>query len=298
MTMKRENFGDLLAPGFREIFFMKFGEKPPQMEELFNLRTSSRQFEEDSYVSGLSNIPKKVESAPVSTDAAIQGFDTRYTHDTFSLQYKISREMNEDDLYGIMRKMPAALGRSMRNTVEIDAANIYNRAFDTTNYADGADGKALFVTDHPLVGGGTQKNRPTTFGNLNATSLEQALIDLRATTDDRGQLLHLKPIKLVVPPTLEWTALKLIGSAFDPDSANNAVNPAHNILRVVVNDYLTDTNAWFVIGDEHEVNWFWRVRPDHESDNDFQTDDALFKVRARWSRKWSLPWGVYGNEGS
>lgn len=295
--MLRNSFGDLLAPGFREIFFLKYGEKPLQFEKLFNMLTSSRKYEEDSYVSGLGSIPKKTEGSAVVYDAAIQGYDVRYTHDTYSLAYRISRELDEDDQYSIMAKMPKALGRSMRVTVETDAANLYNRAFDTANYADGGDGKAMLTTDHPLVGGGTQQNELTNPANLNASSLEQALLTMRATTDDRGQFLNLMPMILAVPPALEWTAKKLVGSAFDPDSANNAINPAHDILKVVTFDYLTDTNAWFILADEHLVNFFWRVKPDHESDNDFQTDDALFKVRARWSRKWSRPWGVFGSPG-
>jgi len=295
--MLRSNFGDLLAPGFRDIFFLKYGEVPPMFEKMYNMETSSRKYEDDSYVSGLGNVPEKDEGSPFTYDAAIQGYDVRYTHKTYSLGYKISREMHEDDLYGIMKQMPRALGRSMRITVETDAANLYNRAFDTTNYADGGDGKALLTTDHPLVGGGTQKNELTTAANLNATSLEQAKLDIRATTDDRGQLLHLRPKLLVVPPALEDTAKILLGSAYDPDSANNAINPYHNKFELVVWDYLTASSAWFVLSDEHAVKWYWRVKPEHESDNDFQTDDALFKVRARWSRKWSSPWGVFGSPG-
>ena len=297
MPMQRPNFGDLLAPGFREIFFMKFGEKPSQYSELFNMETSTRQYEDDSYVSGFGLIPTKDEGVEMDSDEVIQGFDKRYTHDTYGLQYRLTEELMEDEMYGTMKKLPAALGRSMRVTVETDGANMYNNGFDS-GVETGGDGVELFSTLHPLVGGGTQKNELTTAADLSATSLEQALIDIRATTDDRGLPLNLIPRKLIIPPELDWTAKKLLGSSQDPDSANNAINPAHNALKIVVNDYLTDTDAWFIMGDEHELNWFWRIKPDHMQGNDFGTGDAKFKVRARWKRGWSLPWGVFGSPGA
>lgn len=296
MTMVRGNFGDLLAPGFREIFFQKFGERPPEYTELFNVLSSNRQYEDDSYISGFGLIPKKNEGVEMASDDVIQGFDKRYTHDTYALQYRITREMIEDELYGIIKKLPAALGRSMRITVETDAANVFNRAFNSSY--TGGDGKELCATDHPLLDGSTQKNELTTPADLTAASLEQALIDIAATTDDRGLLVHLVPQKLVVPPNLEWTARKLLNSTLDPDSANNAINPAKNQLQLVVNHFLTDTDAWFILCDSHELNWFWRVKPDHMQDNDFGTQDAKFAVRARWSRGWSMPWGVFGSPGA
>ena len=298
MVMSRGNFGDLLAPGFREIFFQKFGERPPEYTEIFNMLTSTRQYEDDSYVSGFGTIPLKSEGVEMDSDDVIQGFDERYTHDTYALQYRITEEMNEDELYGVMKKLPSALGRSMRITIETDGANMLNRAFDTTNYADGGDGKALLTTDHPLLDGSTQKNELTTAADLSATSLEQALIDIAATTDDRGLLVHLVPKKLIVAPSGEWAARKLLQSALDPDSGNNAINPAQNQLSLSVNHFLTDSDAWYIVCDEHEMNWFWRITPDHMQGNDFGTGDAKFKVRARWKRGWSLPWGVFGSPGA
>lgn len=297
MTMVRQNFGDLLAPGFREIFFQKFSERAPEYSEIFNIHSSMRQYEDDSYVAGFGLVPLKGEGNPVGYDDPIQGFDKRYTHETRSLAYRVTREMWEDELYGVMRKLPAALGRSMRMTIEQDGANILNRAFNSSY--TGGDGKELCATDHPLVGGGTQKNELTVAADFDKTSLEQALIDIAATTDDRGLLVQLMPRKLVVHPALEWTARKVLESKFDPGTANNDINPATNTgLQIVVNHYLTDPDAWFILCDDHELNWFWRIRPDHDQDTDFDTDDAKFKVRARWSNGWSIPWGVFGSPGA
>ena len=296
MAMNRGNFGDLLAPGFRMIFFDNLGRKESQYTQLYNMQTSSRQYEDDSFVTGFGMIPLKSEGVEMDSDEVIQGFDKRYTHDTYALQYRITEEMREDELYGVMKKLPAALGVSMKETIETDAANMYNNGFDS-GVETGGDGIELFATDHPLVGGGTQKNELTTAADLDATSLEQALIDIRATTDDRGLATHLRPRYLVVPPEMEWTAQILLKSSLDPDSGNNAINPALNKLQIIVNDYLTDTDAWFILCDTHELNWFWRVHPDHMQGNDFGTGDAKFKVRARWKRGWSLPWGAFGVPG-
>jgi len=295
MTMLRASFGDLLAPGFREIFFNKFSEYPLEMEQIFNLRTSNRQYEKDSYVSGFGLVPKKTEGTPSTYDDPIQGYATEYTHDTYSLAYRVTKEMGEDDLYRIVSKMPASLGRSMRITIDTDGANQLNNA--ETAGKTGGDGLTLLNTAHTLANGGTQKNRLTSAADLAMSSLEQALIDISETLDDRSLPMHLIPRKLVVPVELEWTAQKILRSGSDPENANDQYNPARGMLQLAVNHYITDADAWFILCDEHEMNWFWRVRPDHYQDNDFDTDDAKFKVRARWSRGWSIPWGVFGSMG-
>lgn len=299
MTTERSSFSDLLAPGFRKIFVdaLNFGEKPPVCSRVYNMNTSKRQYEDDSYVTGFGLVPDKNEGAAVTYDDFYQGFDKRYTHTTRSMAYRVTKEMYEDELYGIMAKMPKALGRSMRATVETDAANTLNRA-ETAAYT-GADGSVLLATGHALVSGGTQSNRLTTNADLSATSYEAAMIQLKDTTDDRGILLDLMPRKLVYPNELAWTVRKLFGSDKDPDSANNAVNPANDErLDFVEWSYLTDSDAWFILADNHELNWFWRVQPDHFQGNDFDTDDAKFKVRARWSNGWTVPWGIFGSTGA
>lgn len=299
MTMNRNAFADALAPGFRQIFMdaLKFGELPPVINRVYNMPTAPKAaYVDDSYVTGFGLVPSKAEGEGSTYDDVIQGLDKRYTFDTYSLAYRVTKEMMEDERYGLMAKMPKALGRSMRATVETDGANMFNRGF-SSSYT-GADGKELFATDHPLVGGGTQKNELTTAADLSATSYEQALIDIGDTTDDRGILLNLTPKKLVIPNELDWTAQKLFNSTQDPDSAENAINPANNSkLETIVWNYLTDPDAWFILCDEHELNWFWRIQPEHYQGDDFDTDDAKFKVRGRWKRGWTVPWGAFASPG-
>lgn len=301
MTMQRGNFGDILAPGFREIFMNEFGLNPTGIEDIYNVTSSSHQYEDDSYIAGFGLVPKKTEGAGVTYDDPIQGYDKRYTHDTYSLAYRITKEMHEDERYGVMKKLPAALGRSMNVTLATDAANVLNNGFDSSY--TGGDGLELFSASHTLVGGGTQKNELSTAADLSETSWEQALLDIADTTDDRGLLLHLVPKKLFVPSELAWYSSQLFGTSKTLD-ANNTINPANQGFdlggrpNIVVNRYLTDSDAWVVQCENHKMYWFWRIKPDHYQGNDFDTDDAKFKVRTRWSRGWSMPWGWFGSPGS
>jgi len=301
MTIHRTNFADELAPGFRQIFMdaLKFGEKPGVIGRVYNMpKTPAQAYVDDSYMTGFGLASTKDEGASSAYDDIYQGLDTRYTFDTYSLAYRVTKEMMEDSLYGLMQKLPKAAGRSMRATVETDGANMFNNGTSGSYVMDGGDGLALFSTSHTLVSGGTQKNRLTTAADLSPTSYEQACIDIKDTTDDRGILMDLKPKKLLYPNELAWTVRKVFGSEKDPESANNAINPANDDrLEFVEWSYLTDADEWFIICDEHELNWFWRVMPDHYQGNDFDTDDAKFKSRARWKRGWSSPWGVFSGVG-
>jgi len=295
MTMLRANFGDLLAPGMNHIFQNMFNLYPSGIEQIYNMMTSKRQYETDSYVTGFGLVPQANEGAPVAYDDIIQGLDTEYNHDTYKLAYGITREMYEDERYGAINRMPESLGRSTRITIETDGANQLNRA-ETAGYT-GADGKTLLSTTHDLVGGGTQKNRLTSAADFAMSSLEQALIDIAETTDDRGLPLHLNPIKLIYPVELDWTVKQVLKSGSDPSNANDQFNPAGGILTPICNHFLTDPDAWFIECSEHYMYWYWRVKPEHSRDNDFSTDNGMFKVRMRWSRGWSMPWGIFGSMG-
>ena len=296
MTAIRANFGDQLAPGFREIFFDKYNSYPNEYTGIVNVHSSKRQYEDDSSVSGFGLVPQKNESSGITYDDPIQGYDKRYAHVTYGLGFRVSREMWEDDLYGIMRKMPKALARSLRLTLETDVANLLNRAFDG-NYT-GGDGLELCSTAHPLTGGGTEQNELTTAADLSETTFEQALIDIQATTDDRNLVLALRPKVMIVPPNLDFTAAKLLESTQTPGDGNNSINPAKGRMPYKVNHYLTDTDAWFILCDDHELNLFMRRSPDFEQGSDFDTEDAKYKATARWSTGFSDFRGVYGSPGA
>lgn len=292
------NFADLLAPGFREIFFNKFAMYPEEYSKVFNIQTNdSRAFVEDSFVSGFGLAAIKQEGESINYKDPKQGFDQRYTFQTRGLGFIVTRELFDDDLYRKINRMPESLARSMRATYETDAANILNNGFDSS-VKTFSDGKELFATDHPLLGGGEQKNELTTAADLSATSFEQALIDIADTTDDEGILLALQPKLLVVPSELDWTATKLLDSTLDPESANNTVNPGKGRLPYMVYHWLTDPDAWFIISEDHELNFVWRRRPEFTRDNDFDTENARFKATMRYDMAASLPWGLFGSPGA
>ena len=220
MTLTRSGFADSLAPGFRQIYMdaLKFGEKPSVLDSVFNVSDApSRQYVDDASVTGFGLLSTKTEGAASSSDDIYEGYDYRYTFDTYSLMYQVTKEMVEDELYGLMKKLPKAMARSTNATVETDAANTLNNGFSGTYTMGGTnDGLALFSDVHTLVSGGTQKNELSVAADLSATSYEQATIDIKDTTDDRGILMNLKPMKLVYPNELAWTVRKLFGSEKRP----------------------------------------------------------------------------------
>lgn len=295
MPVGSGNFADLLAPGFRSIFLDKFSQYPDQYPEVFNVLDSDRAYEDDSFVSGLGLAPIKRTGESITYSDPKQGFDKRYVHDTYGLGFIVTRELFEDDQYNKINRLPNSLARSMRATVETVAANVLNRAFNSSY--TGADGKEMCATDHPLLGGGTQKNELSNASDLSATSFEQALIDISDTTDDEGLLLALQPKLLVVPSELDWTASKLLDSTLDPGSANNAVNPGKGRMPYMVYNWLTDPDAWFILCEDHELNFFWRRRPSFTRDNDVDTENAKFKATMRFKPSWSIPWGIFGSPG-
>lgn len=296
MPINTGNFGELLDPGLRKIYGDTYKDYPEQYSKIFSVETSKMAYEDTLSMTGFGLVPEKTEGNGVTYDTAYQGYDHRLTHLTYGLGFIVTKEMFEDDLYRKMNSLPKALARSVRHTVEITAANVLNRAFNSSY--TGADAKELCATDHPLIGGGTQKNELTTAADLSMTSYEQALIDIADFTDDRGLLIAAKPKMLVIPSELNWTASQLLGSEKDPESANNAINPANGSLPFSVNNFLTDPDAWFITTDiPNGLVFYWRRRPEFTKDNDFDSENAKWKTTFRMSVGWDNPLGVFGSPG-
>ncbi len=288
---------DLLDVRFREIADEEMFERwEPIYTRVCNVASSTRSEEMHSEITGLGLVPVLGEHAPVTYDDPIQVFDTTFSHLQYGLANETSEVMIEDDQYGKIAMAPRNLSISMKETVETDAANIWNRAFNSSY--TGGDGIELCSTSHVLVGGGTFANRPTNDADLSATSLEQAEIDLAATTDHRGKKIRLRIARLIHPTESNWTVARLFGSEKDPDSANNAINPARTrVGEFVEYPYLTDPDAWFLQCNKHGVTFYWRRRPKTMRDRDFSTSGLRHKQTARWSNGWTTPVGVYGSSG-
>jgi hypothetical protein len=297
MTMIRSNFSDFTAPGLRKAFFDIFGRKETVYDKVFNMNTSAKKSETDSYFTGFGIMPSKSEGVEITYDDAAQGYDVTYTHTTYAQGYRVTQEMIEDELYGVVDKMNTALAISAYARIETDAASVFNNGFNSSY--TGGDSKELFATDHPLVHGGTEQNELSTAADISVTSLQQGIIDIEATVDDRGILCGLEAATLLVPNDLQFTGAELLKSMYVPYSADNEINAlTAKGLNMITWNYLTDTDAWFIICKTNELNWFWRRPLTFTEGNDFNTGDALFKASMRYSKGWSDFRGLYGSPGA
>jgi len=295
------NFSALLTPGFREIWGTEFNQFEEEYTKFMTLDTSTRNYEEDHSITQFGIVPTKAEGASVTYDTMYDGYTKRYTHVSYALGFSVSREMIEDDLYRKMKNLPKALARSVKETREILAANILNRAFNASY--TGGDGVTLCSASHPTYGGGgNYSNQPSATADLDITSFEQALIDIQVNfIDDRGLKIRVQPKKLLIHPSNWFQAEKILKSAQEPDTANNAVNPAKGALPggYVTLHWLTDTDAWFILTDSpNGLNWFDRRKPEFTQDNDFDTENAKYKTTFRASSGWTNPRCIYGSAGA
>ena len=296
------HFGKALWPGINAWYGKAYEDYPVEYTDLFDTFQSSKAFEEDVMVSSFGLAPVKEEGAAIQYDSEQQGFISRYSHVTYALGFVITREMFDDDQYDIVGQRRAqALARSMRQTKETVAANVYNRAFNSSY--TGGDGKELCATDHPNVAGGTWANELTTAADLSEASLEQAIIDMMEWTDDRGLLIAAMPEKLIIPPELVFEAERILESPLRVGTADNDANALKNLGKfrggVTVNHYLTDADAWFIRTNvSNGMKHFERKADSFAEDNDFDTDNAKFKASARYSFGWSDPRGIFGSPGA
>jgi hypothetical protein len=259
----------------------------------------NKPFVKTTTVASFGQVPVKAEGAAVTYEDLAQGFDVTYQADTYELAFRASKEALDDEQEEVVSDAARALGSSMNYTYEVDHANIFNNGFTSTTGSP--DGVALFSTAHPLVGGGTEQNRPTTDGDLSVAQLRVALNDIADMTDDAGKLIHWRPKVLLVSYEQKWLAMELIGSELRADTADNALNAFKDDgLVVVATPYLTDPNAFFLMSEpsKHNVRTYWRERPNVLHDWDFETSSMKVKIRARWKRGWSDFRGVYGTSGS
>lgn len=301
MTSRSSGFSNLLAPEMSSIFFNKYNGWPEEFAQVFNIESSSQAYEIDSEITGLGQFVKKTEGAAISYDDPLHGRRKTYTHETFGLGYRVTKELYEDDLYGIIKKMPQALSRSARQTQEVQAWNVFNYAFNSAY--TGIDGVQLVSTAHKNVtgAGGPYTNRLSTDADLSVTSLQSACQILEETTDDRDLNLMIKPKILLIGPGQKWMARELLNSEKKPHTADNEINALSDEgLKYMVCHYLTDSNAWFLLSDkaDHYLKFYWRQKIQFDNDDDFDTGDAKFKSTMRFSVGFSGWRGVVGTSGS
>ena len=303
MAISRAQLLKELLPGLNALFGLEYATYGEQHKEIYESETSERSFEEETKLSGFSAAPVKNEGSAIAYDNAQEAFTARYNHETIALGFSLTEEAIEDNLYdSLSSRYTKALARAMAYTKQTKAASVLNNGFSAGVYA-GGDGVALFSTSHPLISGGTNSNTQSTAADLNETSLEAAVIQIAAWTDERGLLIAAKPRKLIVPPALQFVATRLLETQLRTATADNDINAIVNNGSIpegyTVNNYLTDTNAYFICTDvPNGMKHFVRTPLSNSMDGDFDTGNVRYKSRERYSFGFSDPLGMFGSPGA
>ena len=303
MAISRAQLAKELEPGLNALFGLEYNRYENQHAEIFDTEASDRAFEEEVMLSGFGAAPTKTEGSSISYDDAQEAYTSRYTHETVALGFSITEEAVEDNLYDrLSSRYTRALARAMAHTKQVKAAAVLNNAF-TAGATAGGDGVALCDASHPLTNGGTFNNEPTVAADLNETSLEDALISIAGFVDERGLIIALRGTKLIIPRQLQFVAERLMATNLRVGTADNDTNAIRNMGMLpegyTVNDYLTDTDAFFIKTDSpNGFKNFERAALTTQMEPDYDTGNMRYKARERYSFGWSDWRGFFGNAGA
>ena len=303
MAISRSQLVKELEPGLNALFGLEYKRYENQHAEIYATESSDRAFEEEVMLSGFANAQVKAEGSGVSFDEAQETFTARYTHETVALAFAITEEAIEDNLYDrLASRYTKALARSMSNAKQVKAVEPLINGLPSTATFKSGDAVALFSTSHPTVAG-TFKNTLTTQADLNETSLEQSLIDIAAITDERGLRVAARGVKMIIPSELQFTAERLMKSQGRTGTADNDINAIVSMGMIPqgyrVNNYLTDTDAFYIITDvPNGMKMFTRAPLTTAMEGDFDTGNVRYKARERYSFGVSDPRGIFGVEGA
>jgi len=304
MAISRAQLLKELLPGLNALFGMEYATYGEQHKEIYETETSERSFEEETKLSGFSAAPVKNEGSAIAYDNAQEAWTARYNHETIALGFSLTEEAIEDNLYdSLSARYTKALARAMAYTKQVKAASVLNNGFTNSAQFYGGDNVPLFSAAHPLVSGGSNSNIPSTPADLNETSLENAVIQIAAWTDERGLLIAAKPKKLIVPPSLQFVATRLLETELRVGTTDNDINAIKNNGSIpegyTINHFLTDTNGWFLTTDvPNGMKHFVRSPLANSMDGDFDTGNVRYKSRERYSFGWSDPLGMFGSPGA
>jgi hypothetical protein len=302
MAISRAQLAKELEPGLNALFGIEYDRYEAEHAEIYDTESSDRAFEEEVMLVGFGNAQTKAEGAGVNFDNASEAYTARYTHETIALAFALTEEAMEDNLYDRLgARYTRALARSMAHTKQVKAAATLNNAFNAA--FSGGDGKELCATDHPLAGGGTFRNEPSTAADLNETSLENALIDISTFVDERNMIIALRGMKLIVPPQLQFVADRLLESTLRVGTSDNDVNAIRNMGMLpegyTINHFLTDPDAFFIKTDApNGFKHFERTPLSTNMEADFDSGNMRFKARERYSFGYSDPRAVFGSPGA
>lgn len=269
----------------------------------FRKEESTRKFERIVTSVAYGDVPQKPEGEEYQFDVIQQGWTKDITPIEYGLGTEWTETAEEDDQYNELKKRTKFLTFSMRQVEEKAAAAVFNNGFSTQLTADAV---ALFSTAHLLKRGGTAKNTLSTDADLSIAALTQAFTDLATDTKvDSGQLMAPPTsFQLIVHPANEMNAHRIVKSTGLPGTADNDINPikASRMLDVVVNPFLSDSDAWFLVAsdkDRHGLVYLQRIGVTLAPVMvDARTGNKLIKLRAR--KAWdSVTWqNAFGNAGA
>ena len=303
MAISRGQLVKELEPGLNALFGLEYKQYENQHAEIYTTESSDRAFEEEVMLSGFAQAQVKAEGSGVTFDNAQETFTARYTHETVALAFSITEEAIEDNLYDrLASRYTKALARSMAQTKQVKAVNPLIQGLPTTNNFNSGDGVSLFNTAHPTIAG-TVANTLAVQADLNETSLEQSLIDIAAMTDERGLKIAARGLKMIIPSELQFTAERLMKSDQRVATADNDINAVRSMGMVpqgyVVNNFLTDTDAYYFITDvPNGMKYFQRAAIKTAMEGDFDTGNVRYKARERYSFGVSDFRGIFGVEGA
>ena len=286
MAISRAQLAKELEPGLNALFGLEYNRYENEHSEIFTEEASDRAFEEEVMLGGFSTAPVKSEGGAIQFDDAQETYTARYTHETIALAFSITEEAIEDNLYDrLASRYTKALARSMAQTKQIKAASILNNAFSSSSPI--GDGAALCSSSHPSLSG-NQSNILSVASDLNETSLEQMLIDIAGITDERGLKVAIRGMKLIIPKELQFIAERVLNSNLRVGTAYNDPNAIRNMGMLpqgaVVNHFLTDTDAFFIMTDApNGFKMFNRAAIKTAMEGDFDTGNMRFKARERYS---------------
>lgn len=302
MAISRAQMVKELIPGLNALFGLEYKKYADEHTQIYESESSDRSFEEEVKLSGFGAAPVKAEGTAMAYDSAQEAFTSRYVHETIVLGFSLTEEAMEDNLYASLgARYTKALARAMAHTKQVKAASVLNNGFSAS--FPGGDGVPLFATNHPLVGGGFNVNRPVTGADLNETSLENAVIQISQWVDERGLLIAAQPTKMIVPPQLMFVAERLLKSDNRVSTSDNDLNALKNMGAIpqgyAVNHFLTDPNGWFLKTDvPNGLKHFTRVSMKTGTDGDFDTGNMRYKARERYSFGWSDPLAMWASPGA
>ena len=302
MAISRGQLVKELEPGLNALFGLEYNRYENQHAEIYTTESSDRAFEEEVMLSGFAQAQVKPEGSGVAFDNAQETYTARYSHETVALAFSITEEAIEDNLYDqLSSRYTKALARSMANTKQVKAVSPLINGLPSGSFTSG-DGVTLFNTAHPTIAGNV-KNTLSTAADLNETSLEQSLIDIAALTDERGLKIAARGVKMIIPSELQFTAERLMKSAGRVGTADNDVNAIASMGMIPqgyrVNNFLTDTDAFYIITDvPNGMKYFERSPIKTAMEGDFDTGNVRYKARERYSFGVSDPRGIFGVEGA